>query len=91
MLLTPILFPAAMQYGIDPVFFGVMMVANLCIGMMTPPVAVTLYISQRICDVPLSRVIKEVIPLLIVLLIALSILILTPNFTLYLPRLILKY
>lgn len=51
MILTPILLPIAKSFGLDPIYFGVVMVANLCIGLATPPVGNVLY-----CGVSLSKV-----------------------------------
>jgi len=90
LLLAPLLHPIAVQMGIDSVFFGALMVANLAIGMITPPVAVTLYVSSRICDVSMSKLIKAVIPFFAVLLGALLILILFPSISTFLPNYLLK-
>lgn len=86
-LLAPILHPIAMQYGINPVFFGAMTVANLAIGMCTPPMAATLYIAARICDVNITQMCKRIIPYLLVLLAALAFVCLTPNAVVWLPNL----
>jgi len=73
-LLAPLLEPIALKYGIDPVFYGALMTANLAIGMCTPPVAVTLYVAARICNVPFDSVAKRIMPFIGVLLIGLFIL-----------------
>lgn len=86
-LLAPILHPIALQYGIDPVFFGAMTVANLAIGMCTPPMAATLYIAARICNVNITQMCKRILPFLGVLLIALAIVCLTPDAVTFLPYL----
>ena len=86
-LLAPILHPIALQYGIDPVFFGAMTVANLAIGMCTPPMAATLYIAARICDVNITQMCRRILPFLVTLLIALAIVCLTPGAVTFLPSL----
>jgi C4-dicarboxylate transporter DctM subunit len=85
-LLAPLMFPIAMEYGIDPVYFGAIMVANLAVGMMTPPVAVTLYVAARVSSVTMSKLIPEVIPFVFVLLAALAVLVIFPDITMALPR-----
>jgi len=87
-LLAPILHPIAMSYGIDPIFFGAMTVANLCIGMCTPPMAATLYIAARICDVSITQMCKRILPFLAVMLIAILIICLTPGAVTWLPSLL---
>lgn len=85
-LVAPILHPIAMQFGIDPVFFGAMTVANLCIGMVTPPMAATLYIAARICHVEIKDMMQGILPFLLVMIIALVIICLTPGMTVWLPN-----
>ncbi|MCD6362808.1 MAG: TRAP transporter large permease [Synergistetes bacterium] len=89
-LLAPLLEPIALRYGIDPVFYGALMTANLAIGMCTPPVAVTLYVAARICNVPFDSVAKRILPFIGVLLIGLFILTFFPGLTMYIPNLIMK-
>ena len=71
-ILTPILLPIAMKVGIDPVHFGLVMVLNLMIGLITPPVGMVLYAVQRVANVSFEDLVKAVwiyyIPLLLVLL-----------------------
>lgn len=90
LLLAPLMFPIAVQYGIDPVYFGAIMVANLAVGMITPPVAVTLYVSSRICNVPMSKLIPAIMPFFFVLIAALAVLVLFPSITLTIPNLVFK-
>jgi C4-dicarboxylate transporter DctM subunit len=88
LLLTPLMFPISQQYGIDPVYFGAISVANLAIGMMTPPVATTLYVAAKVTKVPLSKLVPEVIPFCFVLLAALCTLMAFPAITLTLPKMV---
>lgn len=71
-ILTPILLPLVTKVGIDPLHFGVVMVLNLMIGLLTPPVGMVLYAVQRVADVPFERLQKALliyfIPLILVLL-----------------------
>jgi len=70
-ILTPILLPVAVSLGIDPVHFGLVMVLNLMIGLITPPVGMVLYAVQRVAGIPFDDLVKAVaiyfIPLLLVL------------------------
>ena len=88
LLLTPLMFPIAMEYGIDPVYFGAITVANLAIGMMTPPVATTLYVAAKVTKVPFSRLVPHVIPFVFVLIAALAVLMIFPAITMTLPNLL---
>lgn len=60
LILGPILYPVSKQFGIDPIYFGVVMVVNLAIGLVTPPVGNCLYIATAVAKVPVTEVIKEV-------------------------------
>ena len=60
LILGPILYPVSQQYGIDPIYFGVVMVTNLAIGLVTPPVGNCLYIATGVAKLPLTDVIREV-------------------------------
>ena len=88
LLLTPLMFPISQQYGIDPVYFGAITVANLAIGMMTPPVAVTLYVAAKITKVPVTMLIPHVIPFVFVMLSGLALLTLFPAIVMTLPNLL---
>jgi C4-dicarboxylate transporter DctM subunit len=90
LLLAPILHPIALKLGIDPIFFGAMTVANLAIGMITPPMAASLYISARIFKVEIPVLIKSIMPFFVVMCVGLLIVCLTPSFVIWLPRLLLK-
>ena len=85
-ILVPILLPIAVEFGVDPVHFGMIAVFNLMIGLVTPPVAMTLYISARIAEVPISRAIVETIPMFALLLVVLGLITFVPELTLWLPR-----
>ncbi|MBA1336166.1 MAG: TRAP-type C4-dicarboxylate transport system, large permease component [Firmicutes bacterium] len=86
-ILAPILLPVAVGYGIDPIFLGALMIVNLSIGYITPPVGVDLYIAGSIGKVPVENVIKHVMPYLILLLVLLVFITYVPAFTMFLPNL----
>lgn len=85
-MLAPILHPIALKFGIDPVFFGAMTVANLAIGMITPPMAASLYIAGRIFDVEIPDMIKGIMPFFYVMLVGLFIVCVTAPIVTWLPK-----
>lgn len=88
MILTPILLPPLVAAGVDPVHFGLVMVLNLMIGMITPPVGMSVYMLSPIVNLPVGKIFKAVIPYLISLLVALVILTYVPQISLWLPNLV---
>lgn len=88
LVLTPILLPIATQIGIDPVHFGVIMITNLGIGLVTPPVGSTLFIGAAISKIPLERLSKSMLPFYVCMLIVLIIVTYIPAFCMTLPNLI---
>lgn len=84
-ILTPILLPIAISLGVDPVHFGVVMVLNLMIGLLTPPVGMVLYVLSRVTSVPFETCAKATLPFLIPLLIVLLLITFIPQLTLWLP------
>jgi len=88
---VPILMPLVAQYNVDPVHFGVLLTANLGIGMVTPPVGVCLYVACGISKAPLESVIKPLAPLLGMMIATLILITYFPEITLYLPKLMLGY
>jgi C4-dicarboxylate transporter DctM subunit len=87
-ILTPIFMPVIVQLGIDPLFFGVLMVINLAIGCITPPVGLDLFVASAITKVPLERVMKATLPYLFALLASLLLFTLVPTFITFLPNLL---
>ncbi len=85
-ILTPILLPVALTMGINPIFFGVMMVVNLAIGCITPPVGLDLFVVSSITRIPIETVTREVMPYLLVLLADLLILTYFPDIIMFLPN-----
>ncbi|MDR2788178.1 MAG: TRAP transporter large permease [Candidatus Accumulibacter sp.] len=84
-ILTPIFLPVAKTLGIDPLFFGVLMVVNLAIGCITPPVGLDLFVASAITKVPIEQVMKASLPYLGALLFTLILLTLFPWFITVLP------
>lgn len=87
-IVTPILLPVALSLGIDPTFFGVLMVVNLAIGCITPPVGVDLFVASSIAGISMDDITAKVLPYLGVLLIVLVILTYCPVIITFLPDLI---
>ena len=87
-VIVPILLPMAQRFGIDLVHFGIMIIANLGIGYVTPPVGTCLYVACSISKEPLERVIRPLVPLLGVMVLMLAVVALWPDLTLILPRLL---
>lgn len=87
-ILTPIFLPVAKTLGIDPLFFGVLMVVNLAIGCITPPVGLDLFVASAITKVPIERVMKASLPYLWALLGTLLLLTMVPWFITVLPNLL---
>lgn len=90
LILAPILTPALMKVGVDPVHLGLVVVLNLMIGLLTPPVGMSLYMVSIVGKMPLQRVIAGAMPFLIPLIIALLVVTFWPGAATFLPNLILK-
>jgi tripartite ATP-independent transporter DctM subunit len=89
MILIPILLPVVLKLGISPIHFGVIMIMNLMIGTLTPPIGVVLYVTAKVADVSFERITKATLPFLIPLLAVLLLVTLIPQLSLFLPSLIL--
>lgn len=88
-LVLPMLIPVVVQFGIDPVFFGVLSTLNLMIGILTPPMGMALFVVSRVGKIPVSTITRGVIPLLIPIILTLVLLTLFPQIVLFVPNLIL--
>ncbi len=86
-LLTPLLVPLVVSYGIDPVHFGVMMIFNLMIGLITPPVGTVLFTVQRVADISFGALVREIAPFYIPLFVMLLLIAFVPGIVLFLPSL----
>jgi TRAP-type C4-dicarboxylate transport system permease large subunit len=83
---VPVLLPIAVGFGIDPVYFGVVMIINLMIGLLTPPVGSVLYITSSVTGKPVDVVFRGVAPFLIPLIAVLIIVTAFPDLVMWLPR-----
>lgn len=87
-ILVPILLPIAIQLGIDPVHFGVIMVVNLAIGFITPPVGVNLFVASGISKLKIEGISKSVLPMIGLMVIILLIITFIPEVVMWLPDLL---
>ena len=87
-VLAPILAPVAMHFGIDPVHFGLIMVVNLALGMITPPFGVNLFAACTVARISLDRIIKDLIPFVLVVLACLMVITYVPGLSLGLRDLV---
>jgi len=85
-IMTPILLPIAASVGIDPVHFGVIMMLNLGIGLVTPPVGSVLFVGSAVGKVPLEDMVRSIWPFYGALIIALLVISFVPSLSLTLPR-----
>ena len=85
---TPILYPIAQKLGIDPVHFGIVMVTNLGVGFVTPPVGMTLYVATAIAGIRIDQIIKPLLPFIAVMIVALIVITYWPWMILVIPRLL---
>jgi tripartite ATP-independent transporter DctM subunit len=86
LILTPILLPVVKMVGIDPVHFGMIMISNLAIGLISPPVGTVLFVGSAVGKLPLGSVVRAMNPFWVLLLIALMIITYVPAVSLWLPR-----
>jgi len=86
-ILTPILLPVVLKVGVDPVHFGILMIVNLAIGMVTPPMGINLFVGSRVGNAQLEGVIRGATPFLLSMIVVLLVLTYVPQFTLWLPNL----
>ena len=84
---TPILLPIATSIGIDPVQYGIMLVLNCGIGLLTPPVGAVLFIGSAIADEPMEKVVKAELPFYVMMIIALMLITFFPGISLCIPKL----
>ena len=90
LILTPIVFPIAMDMGIDPIHLGVLMIVNMQIGLVTPPVGLNLFVTAGVAELSLEDTIKASFPWLVVLLAVLMLITYVPWISLVVPELLLE-
>ncbi|RPH80236.1 MAG: TRAP transporter large permease subunit, partial [Planctomycetaceae bacterium] len=86
LICVPVLLPVARQFGIDPLHLGSVMILNLVIGLITPPVGLVLYVLGSVTGVPVTVVIRGILPFLWSLGLTLLIVTFVPAVSLWLPR-----
>jgi len=85
-ILVPILLPFVLKLGIDPVHFGLIMVLNLMIGLLHPPLGMVLFVLARVSKLSVERTTMAILPWLVPLMLALLAITYIPEITLWLPR-----
>jgi len=90
LIIVPILIPLVQQLGIDLVHFGLIVVLNLMIGLVTPPVGILLYLSSSMANVKLGLMLKELVPFLLALFLVLAMSTYIPSIVMWLPNLLIK-
>lgn len=88
MILVPILAPIALSMGLDPIQFGVMVVFNLMVGTVTPPVGIVLFVTANVAGISFERVLKSTAPFLVPLIVVLILVSYFPPITTFLPALV---
>ncbi len=82
LILTPILLPIVQAVGVDPIHFGIIMVVNLAIGFVTPPIGVNLFVASSLTDIPLMDIARKAMPMIVYFLIALIVITFVPALSL---------
>ena len=88
LIATPILLPIAVSIGLDPIQFGIMMVLNCGIGLLTPPVGAVLFIGSAVSKVPMERVVKATLPFYLCMIVTLLLITFVPAISLWLPQMV---
>ncbi|MBU0927955.1 MAG: TRAP transporter large permease [Spirochaetes bacterium] len=87
-VLVPVLLPTIIQAGVDPVHFGIIVVFNLMIGILTPPMGTALFVVSRVGNIPYKTLVRGTVPFLIPLFVTLLLLTFFPQIVLFLPNLL---
>lgn len=90
LIATPILLPVATAAGMDPVQFGVVLILNLAIGLITPPVGTCLFVGCAIGQIPIEKTVKGMAPFYIAMIVTLLLVTFVPQFSLFLPDLLIE-
>ena len=85
LIFVPIFLPIVMSFGINPVHFGTMIVYNLCVGVITPPVGNVLFVGSRVAGLRIEPVVAKLVPFLVALVIGLFVVVFTPAVSTWLP------
>jgi len=87
LIATPILLPIATSIGIDPIQFGIIVMLNCGIGLLTPPVGAVLFIGSAVAKRPMEKVVKATLPFYLCMIIALLLITFIPDISLFIPKL----
>ncbi len=87
LILVPIFHPIAMSFGIDPVHFGIVVIFNLMIGLITPPMGICLFVANTISNVGIAKISKQIVPLFLLEVLVLMFITFVPQSVLFLPNL----
>ena len=85
LVLVPVLAPVATLYGLDPLHVGMVIIFNLMMGLLTPPVGLVLFVLSSVTEIPVARIIRGVIPVYLPLVAVLLLISFIPFFTTWLP------
>jgi TRAP-type C4-dicarboxylate transport system permease large subunit len=88
LILMPILVPIAVQQGIEPIHFGILVEVNVALGMAHPPVGVCLYAACAVARLPMEKVIRPMLPMIAVLIVTMLVITYVEGFSMWLPRLL---
>ncbi len=88
MIFIPVLFPAAIELGIDPIHFGIVVVVNMEMGLVTPPIGMNLYVASAITEMPLYDVLRAALPWILVIVFVLIVITYVPIISTFLPKLL---
>jgi C4-dicarboxylate transporter DctM subunit len=86
LIMAPILFPMAMKLGIDPIHLGIVMVVNMEVGMITPPVGLNLYVASGITKLGMTELTVATFPWLVTMLVFLGLVTYWPALSIWLPK-----
>lgn len=86
LITVPVLFPIALEYGVHPLHLGIIVIFNLTLGLLTPPIGLVLYMLSSVGQVSFHQVLRETVPLLIPLFVALAIITYIPALSLSVPQ-----
>ena len=86
LIFTPIFLPVAVELGMSPLHFGIMMVLNLCIGLCTPPVGSILFVGCAIAKTSIGQIVRPMVPMYLAMFLALMVVTYLPGFSEFLPR-----
>ncbi|WP_066461382.1 TRAP transporter large permease [Sanguibacter suarezii] len=85
LIFAPIFLPIVMSFGVDPIHFGIVMIFNLCIGTITPPVGPVLFVGAKVANLRIEDVIRRLVPFFIALVVMLLVVMFIPQLSLWLP------